>query len=182
MQDRNRVELMFRIEIQKSYWIQGREDDPKDLCLHGDVVVRIGEEECSFQDATISGAGLFLLRSLTKDHIVDGIDHMVPCCGHEMFPNEAMDEVDIPGCTRGIDWSVIHGNGKIKLLTEAGNLIEVGLCDYAKAVLEFTDQVERAYQVATPKKPCDEYDMAGYRAFWNEWKRRKEQYKKENNL
>ena len=74
MQDRNRVELMFRIEIQKSYWIQGREDDPKDLCLHGDVVVRIGEEECSFQDATISGAGLFLLRSLTKDHIVDGID------------------------------------------------------------------------------------------------------------
>ena len=35
---------MFRIEIQKSYWIQGREDDPKDLCLHGDVVFSIFEE------------------------------------------------------------------------------------------------------------------------------------------
>lgn len=174
---------MFRIEIQKSYWIQGREDDPKDLCLHGDVVVQIGEEECSFQDAAISAAGLFLLRSLVEDHIMDGIEHMIPCCGHAMYSmNDRLDEVEIIGCSSGIDWSVIHEERKIKLLTKVGNRVEVSLCEYAKVVLEFTDQVERAYQVATPKVPYDHYEEAGYKAFWNEWNRRKVLYKKENNL
>jgi hypothetical protein len=34
----------FIIDILDLYWIKGEKDDPDDLCLHGDVYVKIGDE------------------------------------------------------------------------------------------------------------------------------------------
>lgn len=46
----------FKIEVKDLYWINRERDNPNDLCLHGDIVVSIGEEELSHIDATVSAS------------------------------------------------------------------------------------------------------------------------------
>ena len=43
---------------------------------------------------------------------------MLPCCGHFIIANEALDEVTISGCENGIDWSVIHKDNMVILELE----------------------------------------------------------------
>ena len=37
-----------------------------------------------------------------------------------MLANDDLGSVYIYGCPNGLDWSVIHENGRIKLVTESG--------------------------------------------------------------
>lgn len=37
----------FKINAYDFRWINGREDDPEDLCLHGHEEVTIGNRNCS---------------------------------------------------------------------------------------------------------------------------------------
>lgn len=50
---------MFRIQIKRLYWINDRDDDPDDFCLHGDVVVDIGDEHYE-ESCAVSAAALYL--------------------------------------------------------------------------------------------------------------------------
>ena len=54
------------------HWMKGSEDDPSDLCAHGDFEFRIGTDVLSdgAQDRslTLSAAALFLLRTLCMPH------------------------------------------------------------------------------------------------------------------
>ncbi|MEA1960400.1 MAG: hypothetical protein U9N81_03760 [Bacillota bacterium] len=107
---------MFDITIKKLYWINGIADDPEDLCLHGDVETAIGSE-CFQYSATVSSTALYLLKTLTEDHIIGEENQMLPCCGFNMYANKTLDTVDIVGCPNGIDWSVIHEGNEVKLIT-----------------------------------------------------------------
>lgn len=71
---------MFKIEVSNLLWINDSEDDPEDLCLHGYVVATIGTEKFKYH-ATVSATALYLLKSLTEDHIIFMDNQMLPCCG-----------------------------------------------------------------------------------------------------
>ena len=169
------ADFSFRVDIEKLYWIKDDGmDDPDDLCLHGHVVVKIGKEilEC---DATVSAAGLYLLRTVTEDHVIHDDQAMLPCCGHSMFANDDLSSVHIIGCPNGLDWSAIHEDARIKLVTEAGTELCLDLDDYRDEVYSFADKIESFYNECLPKNiPSDEYKHNGYVAFWNEWHRRRQ--------
>jgi hypothetical protein len=168
--------ILFSIDISKLFWINDDDtDDPGDLCLHGNVVAKIGANifECS---TTVSAAGLYLLRSLTKNHIIHDGQPILPCCGHFMAANNDLSSVDIVGCSNGIDWSVVHEGSKVKLITESGCEAFVCIDEYKREIYAFADKVEAFYKSCPPKNmPSDEFDRNGYIAFWNEWHKRRKQ-------
>ena len=164
---------MFSIEVSNLHWIEGV-DEREDLCLHGDAVVLIGHERLEYQEATVSATALYLLKSLSEDHIIYKSIQMLPCCGFTMFADDALSSVEISGCPNGVDWSVIHGEDCIWLVTESGNKTTIPMDEYRKTVFAFADQIEAFYRNSADKKlPRDKFDRDGYIAFWNEWKARR---------
>jgi len=164
---------LFSIHVKKMYWTNEADDDPNDLCLHGKVTVVIGDERLEAECA-VSAAALYHLKTLTEDHIVYEENQMLPCCGHSLYPNDAGDEVAISGCPNGVDWTVIHGKKGIELTTESGNTTVVALADYREQVFSFADSVKNFYDKCKSKNvPDDDFERRGYTAFWNEWKRRR---------
>ncbi|MBQ9150831.1 MAG: hypothetical protein IJX72_01170, partial [Clostridia bacterium] len=109
---------MFEIKASNLHWLE-KMDETKDQCLHGDAWVRIGDEILEFENATVSATAFYLLRSLKRDHTMYQMGvQLLPCCGFDMYFWK--EELIICGCPNGIDWSVIHENGQIKLITENG--------------------------------------------------------------
>ena len=75
----------FMIDTTKLYWIDGSADDPEDLCLHGHAIADFGEERLEY-DCTVSATALYLLKTLTEDHIIYEDKQLLPCCGHFYVP------------------------------------------------------------------------------------------------
>lgn len=165
---------IFKIDADQFSWIEGPEDDPHDLCLHGHVMVQIGNH--SFDDfGTVSATALYLLKSLTEDRMMNQDDiQMIPCCGFFWIPNADLSEVTIIGCDYGTDWSIIHCDGGVKITLPSGAEEQVDLSDYKAEVFRFVDKIEAYYNSCQPKiVPEDEFSRNGYVAFWNEWHRRR---------
>ena len=164
---------MFDIALTKFYWIDGGLDDPDDLCLHGNVAVSIGDE-CFETSCTVSAAALYFLKTLTEKHIAGEDNQLFPCCGHFYIPNDANDTVLISGCPHGIDWTVVSVGGKFEVTTKQEMKILIEKEAYTKTVFNFVDEVRFAYEKSAPKHiPKDDFEKAGYIAFWNEWARRR---------
>ncbi len=165
----------FSIDATDLHWIDKSADNADDLCLHGHTVVHIGDERLEF-DATVSATALYLLKTLTEEHIIDTDIAMLPCCGHFYIPDEALENVAIIGCGNGIDWTVKHSENNVVLITENGTKVTVSSEEYKKEVYKFADKIENYYKSCSPKKMSgDEFDRNGYIAFWNEWHRRREE-------
>jgi RNAse (barnase) inhibitor barstar len=163
-------------------WINNNADDYSDLCAHGDVTAVIGSEEFTC-NCTISSTALYLLKSLTQNHIMNESNQMLPCCGHSLYPNEDKYTVGIIGCPNGIDWSIIHENDTILLITETSNKTSVPFDEYKNEVIDFVNNVETFYSVCSPKIiPRDPFEKLGYLTFWNEWNFRKEKYINNNKI
>lgn len=75
----------FQIDATKFYWINEEADDPEDLCLHGHVVVSIGDLKLE-DDCTVSATALYLLKSLTEDHMAGGGDSAACLCKKLKYP------------------------------------------------------------------------------------------------
>ena len=142
------------------------------MCLHGHAFIKIGDEVFDY-DATLSAAGLYLLRTVTDNHIIREGEAMLPCCGHMMIANDDLSSVDICGCPNGLDWSVIHENGKIKLVTEAGNTTFIDIDIYKEEIYAFTDKIEDFFKKSSPKifSETETFERDAYTAFWNEWRK-----------
>ncbi|MDE6259837.1 MAG: hypothetical protein K2M42_03090 [Oscillospiraceae bacterium] len=165
---------VFKIDADQFQWINGPEDDPNDLCLHGHVMVQVGAN--FFEDVgTVSATALYLLKSLEKDKIMSRYDiQMIPCCGHFLIANGDLSEVTISGCDTGTDWSILHSDGGIKIILPFGAEEQVAFPDYQAEVFRFADKIEAYYKACQPKViPEDEFSKNGYAAFWNEWHRRR---------
>lgn len=164
----------FWIDAEHLEWINGDADDPGDLCLHGEATAVIGEERFTYH-CTVSSTALYLLKSLTQDHLIwEDDNQMLPCCGHFVIANDTLTEVAIIGCPNGIDWSVIHEGESVRLITESGRETVVAMEDYRREVFRFSDKIEAYYQACSPKIiQEDAYDRTCYTAFWNEWHRRR---------
>ena len=164
---------IFQIEGRDFAWLTGERDDPEDRCLHGHVEVRIGEAVVAY-DCTVSAAALYLLKTLTGDHIIHQDNQLLPCCGFFLVADKALENVTIIGCDYGVDWSVVHDGDSVRLILEDGREERVPLEAYRREVFRFADSVEAFYRACSPKKiPEDPFDRDGYTAFWNEWRRRR---------
>lgn len=163
----------FLIDATELCWIDGSADNASDLCLHGHAIVCIGSERIEY-DATVSATALYLLKTLTEEHIIYKDNQMLPCCGHYCVPDENLENVTIYGCTEGIDWTVKHSGSDVILILESGTEVTVPLEEYRQEVYKFVDKIEDYYKSCSPKKVSSgEFEYDGYIAFWNEWHRRR---------
>ncbi|MBR4961611.1 MAG: hypothetical protein IKY52_12015 [Clostridia bacterium] len=160
----------FTIRGENYHWIDKAEDNVTDLCLHGHVTVAIGNTVLT-GDGNVSAAALLLLKSLTEDH-TPGEIQMVPCCGHFWCPDEALENVTIIGCDKGLDWTVAHENGAVRLTAMDGETVFVDEYAYLEEVLRFAENVDRYFSHCPPRLlPEDPFTRNGYAAFRNEWNR-----------
>lgn len=163
---------IFKIDVDDLTWIKN-EDDPSDLCLHGHAIVMIGDEKLEY-DATVSATALYLLKTLSEEHIIYEENQLLPCCGFTLYANDDLSCVDIIGCPNGIDWTVLHEGNNVKIILENKKEVIISLEEYKKEVYKFADKIEAYYEQYQPKiLPDDEVDRNGYIAFWNEWHRRR---------
>lgn len=169
------------LQPMKLRWIQGAADDPEDICAHGDVEFRIGDDSLinpiHGRDLTTSAAALYLLRTLATPHTKDAPvgDHMFPCCGFSMYDIPDQDDVAICGCPSGEDLEVLHtidGNGVVIRTTDGREWL-VSWPEWRTAVFEFADKVSDFYAACSPKQPHDEEDAKGFSKFKAEWERRR---------
>lgn len=164
----------FSIDTANLSWVNDKKDDPEDLCLHGYASVYIGGQKVEFDNATVSAAALYLLKTLTEDHIIHTDNQLLPCCGHFIIPNDALDNVTISGCDNGADWTVLHDGNELILELEDGTRDRVPFEEYKREVFRFADKIEAYYKACSPKKlPEDKLERDGYTAFWAEWHRRR---------
>lgn len=176
------TENNFDIKLLDLHWIKDV-DDPTDLCAHGHVFVKIGNEVVAGKeslDVTVSATALYLMRTLKdnyKKH--DYASQLLPCCGFSIYPNNKENKVDIIGCGSGIDWTIIHtDDNKIKYISDSGQEATIEKEAYKKIVLNFVDQVENFYKTSLPKTiPTDDFDKKGYLTFWKEWRQLRDEWK-----
>ncbi len=171
----------FDIKILDLHWIEDV-DDPTDLCAHGHVFVKIGDEVVADKDSldvTLSSTALYLMRTLKGNYKKDDFaSQLLPCCGHFFIADQKNDYVAIMGCQNGIDWTIIHtDSGKIKHITDSGQEATIDKEEYQKMVLDFADQVENFYKTSLPKTlPTDDFDKKGYLTFWKEWRHLRDEW------
>ena len=152
--------MSFSISAGSYHWINGEADEPGDYCLHGLATAVIGDERFEY-DCTVSAAALYLLKTLSEDHIMGEDNQLLPCCGFFLCPDERGENVAIVGCGNGADWSVLHEGGSVRLITASGRETSVPLSDYAREVCNFADEVAAYYAACSPKpEPGDEFLQA----------------------
>jgi hypothetical protein len=166
----------FVIDILDMYWISKEKDNPEDLCLNGNVSVKIGEATVAYNyPCTVSSTALYLLKSIKLDHIMgESANQMLPCCGFFIIPNDIDDTVEISGCLNGIDWSIFHIDGYVTIITEKGSKVNIESNIYRKIVFDFADKMKGFYKNSQEKDlPTDDFDRKGYINFWKGWKNRR---------
>lgn len=164
---------MFTLEILDKYWLPGQPEET-DLCLHGEVRVRIGDDVLE-DEVCLSASAINLLRTLTEDRGLDPNAQALAGTGHFMLMvSENPPRVDISGAPYGIDWFVNHDGDDVIIQLKDGPEVTVPLAEYRAEVLRFCDEAEAFYEASKPKVlPEDKFVVDGYRTMWNEWHRRR---------
>lgn len=165
----------FDVRLLETHWVFA-DDDREDLCAHGHVFVRIGDEVVADEnslDVTVSSTALYLSRTLSSNYKKDDYaSQLLPCCGHVFMVGENDGILYPVGCPNGIDWTIEHiGDNEIKHTSARGSQAIIEFDEYKKMVLSFSDQVEQFYRISEPKiLPTEDFERKGYLAFWDEWK------------
>ena len=172
---------LFELKIMRQHWIKDDGTyDNEDLCSHGLIYLKIGDEILSDTETgswTTTAAGLHLLRTLYSDyHSGDYAGQLIPCCGHFMIPSNDNTRADIFGCPNGIDWSVYHKENMVEIITDKGANITIAFDDYRKSIIDFVSDVELFF--GNPKDkviPDDDLTKNAFNLFWTEWHALKKQ-------
>ena len=163
----------FSISATGLTWLSDPVNDPLDHCLHGHAIARVGERTVAY-DCTVSATALYLLKTLTEDHVPGQQIQLLPCCGFFLIADVDLQNVTIIGCDNGEDWSVIHEGNDVTLILSDGYSVTLPLEEYRQTVCHFADTIEAYYNACPPRAELtDEFDRNGYTAFWNEWHRRR---------
>lgn len=169
-------QIDFDIKILRQHWIKDDGNDNKDdLCSHGEIYIRIGNEIISNQESgswCLSATGLYLLRTVEHDYKIDQFgSQLVPCCGHFMIPNdEGRNYVTIIGCPTGLDWSIKHLNNDVIFQSQKGTEGKLSLNDYKTLVLDFVSEVTAFYGNPNEKNlPEEQFELEAFNQFWAEW-------------
>jgi hypothetical protein len=170
----------FEIEIMTQGWIGPTQADAEyDLCSHGDIrvviggcVVAPGDGE---RDYTISTSALALLRTLESDHSPEApvADGLVMHCGMLFMVS----------CPIGIDWSVSHLGGRVRLHEVVrcddivGELrfpeleVELGEDEYRRQVVAFAEKAKQFFE-GVDKARRDDIQGQLHEEFWQEYNAR----------
>ena len=143
----------FSLDAGAFCWINGEADDPEDLCLHGHAVARIAGETVEF-DCAVSAAALYLLKSLTEDHLLGQGEQFFPCCGFFCIADEAGENVEIVGCDTGADGTVLHAGANVRLILPDGREQTLPRSAYREQVFRFADKVEAHYAALRAQGPA----------------------------
>ncbi len=57
-------EKVFKIVVNNFHWTDDSQDDPEDLCLHGDLTVKLKDELLN-DSCCVSASALRMLKTLT---------------------------------------------------------------------------------------------------------------------
>jgi len=174
--------MEFELRIIELHWADGSSDDPDDLCLHGKVFVRIGDEivdEGIYRHAcgtlrywTVSAGAYRMLESVYSDHAAGYERHLLTCCGHFMYIDEEADKLFFIDCPYGLDWSVAHEGDTVTLTTEAKTQVTISLADYRDIVFAFADEIKAFYEKCSPKTPpLEDFEQLALERFWTDWER-----------
>ncbi len=163
-------------------------DNPNDLCAHSPVHFSIGDTSLVTPedgDFTVSAASIYLLRSLSGNHILESnpsvphsdttstvYENLFPCCGHTMIDSGRLD-VQIIGCPNGSNFDVAHLADSIRVHASELGQFDVRKNDWKSAVILFVDTVRKFYDDSLPKTPSNDFSSAGYNAMIAEWDRRR---------
>jgi len=165
--------LEFELRIIELHWITGSSDDPDDLCLHGKVFVRIGDEivdDGKSDDWTVSAGAYRMLESVYSDHIENSGEQFLPCCGHSMYIG--IDRLLFIDCPSGLDWSITHKGDTVTLTRKAKTQITMPLLDYKDIVFAFADEIKAFYEKCSPKTPpLEDFEQLALERFWTDWER-----------
>lgn len=141
-----------------------------DCCIHGKVIFKINENLLSDEtEWCISASAYRFLHTLFENHFIGSEDFLIPHCGHTMIPSEDKNSVNIIGCNTGIDFSIIHEQENITIVTADNTEYQVPFADYKNAIISFVKQVMDFYQSSPPREFEDDFDKYGYTAFAAEW-------------
>lgn len=162
------------------HWLNGDEYSTIEICAHGDVEFRIGDDVllggATGCDVTVSAAALYLLRTLSVPHSREAriAEHLFPHCGNCLYDCAGEQDVVIAGCFVGEDFEVLHQLDRAGVVIRAADGREwpVGWPEWRAAVFGFADRVSDFYAASPPKQPDDE-DAAGFAKFVAEWERRR---------
>lgn len=142
-----------------------------DYCVHGKVVCILDGVDLSndVSDWCVSASAYRFLQSLFKNHVQGAEEHLIPCCGHFLLPSADRTRVTIYGCPNGIDFDVIHENGRVVVRVQNGSTHTVSFDEYRTAVLAYAKQIEDFYHQNPPRQFQDPFDQEGFSAFCQEW-------------
>ena len=174
--------MNFDIKILDLHWISNI-DNCDDLCAHGHIYLKIGEQVISDYetgDWTLSSTALYLLRSIEFDYEQDDYgNYILPHCGHFFIADDKEESVVIQGCDIGIDWKILHTDSKnVTHILENGYEITINKEIYRKIVLEFADKIEQFFKDSKQKRiPSDDFEKKGYLTFWKEWRNLRDRWK-----
>jgi len=88
-----------------------------------------------------------------------------------MFQDER-DKITIMGCSNGIDWSVTHEGGMVRLITGANTQVTIPLAEYKNIIFAFADTITSFYETCSPKTPITEaYECNAHQIFWSNWEK-----------
>jgi len=159
----------FSLRVSDLHWLRTL-DAEVDLCAHGTVEVRVGDEILLDTGLAVGPACVLLLRVLDDDHEITPSEPLVPCCGHAFFVDEEGRWLNI-NCNDGLDWNVRHADGSVSLSTPRTS-VTIPHAEWMHTVAAFCDQVEQFYRDSAPKAVTDD-TAKGYEAFWREWRERR---------
>nr|WP_294861968.1 hypothetical protein [uncultured Fluviicola sp.] len=170
------IQTDFDIKILRQHWIKDDGNDDKyDLCSHGEIYIRIGDEILSNKETgswALSATGLYLLRTLENDYQIDQFgSQFVPCCGHFLIPDEnGLNHVVIIGCPTGLDWNIEHLADSVIFRSQKGAEGKLSLEEYKTLVLNLISEIELFYGDPTEKHlPEEQFELDGFNQFWAEW-------------
>lgn len=172
----NPVVTLYPVNL---HWIEGTADEPADLCAHGQVDFRLGNDilvdSGTCPKVTVSAAAMYLLRTLSRAHTKQEPvgDALFPCCGHAMWDVDGEQDVVLQGCGAGVDFEILHApeEPRCAIRSDAGAW-RLQSSAWQAAVFQFADRVSAFYATSSPKRPSAD-DAAGFRKFVAEWERRR---------
>jgi len=168
----------IELESINMHWLE-KGDPHDDCCVHGNIYLRLGDRVVSDgkSEWTISTAAFRLLGTVTREHNKNIDDHIIPCCGFNMWPMEsAPDGLLIPNCNNGIDWVIQHPEQDlIAHVFSDGQIIHTHIHEWSKAICGFADPIYDFFQTAWPKNFYDEESRLGFELFMNLWKKRRDE-------
>ena len=183
--DTGDARIVLRAEVL--YWLGDTPDQQThDQCGHGNVRLAIdgtvfARTPADADGTNVTGAGLFLLRTLSHSHAApdwlvtagDDTNQLFPCCANPFGTSAGSDHpftVFVSGCPNGVNFEVIRKEGLV-VIRDGNTASEVDAEEWRAAVVGFCTTVEAFYQASPPRVPSEDYDTT-WAPFWLEWRDR----------